>query len=221
MYFCELCKSVDCSYGKLILERGDIKMKIVMEEAGQTFIAVIVGLLLLVMVFGVKVGQDTVGILSVISSVAAVQSEDYGTYVDSDAANAQGKLVGSQLIYDTSKDVIEKNTDVNLLDYIMIQRDDEVITASNLGDGEAIYILDVSRKLGASNTGGMGTADNEENGGNTENVNDSATGGPFDGSVCKGDSVYCFLEPGIYTMKLKMVDKNSKVVYRNIDFTVL
>ena len=117
-------------------------MKIVMEEAGQTFIAVIVGLLLLAMVFGVKVGQDTVGVLSAISSVAAVQSEDYGTYVDSDAANAQGKLVGSQLIYDTSKDVIEKNTDVNLLDYIMIQRDDEVITASNLGDGEAIYILD-------------------------------------------------------------------------------
>ena len=54
-----------------------------------------------------------------------------------------------------------------------------------------------------------------------ENVNDSATGGPFDGFVCKGDSVYCFLESGIYTMKLKMVDKNSKVVYRNIDFTVL
>ena len=110
-------------------------MKIVMEEAGQTFIAVIVGLLLLVMVFGVKVGQDTVGVLSAISSVAAVQSEDYGAYVDSDVANAQGKLVGSQLIYDTSKDVIGKNTDVNLQEYILIQRDDETITASNLEAG--------------------------------------------------------------------------------------
>lgn len=196
-------------------------MKIVMEEAGQTFIAVIVGLLLLVMVFGVKVGQDTVGVLSAISSVAAVQSEDYGSYVDSDAANAQGKLVGSQLIYDTSKDVIGKNTDVNLQEYILIQRDDGTITASNLGDGEAIYILDVSRKIDASNTGGMENAGNVENGGNAENVNDNATGGLSNGFVCKGDSVYCFLESGIYTMKLKMVDKNSKVVYKNIDFTVL
>ena len=196
-------------------------MKIVMEEAGQTFIAVIVGLLLLVMVFGVKVGQDTVGILSVISSVAAVQSEDYGAYVDSDAANAQGKLVGSQLIYDTSKDVIGRNTDVNLQEYILIQRDDETITASNLGAGEAIYVLDVSRKLGASNTGGMEDVGNEENGGNAENINDNDGGGLCSGFVCKGDSVYCFLESGIYTMKLKMVDKNSKVVYKNIDFTVL
>ena len=196
-------------------------MKIVMEEAGQTFIAVIVGLLLLVMVFGVKVGQDTVGVLSAISSVAAVQSEDYGSYVDSDAANAQGKLVGSQLIYDTSKDVIGKNTDVNLQEYILIQRDAGTITASNLGDGEAIYILDVSRKIDASNTGGMENAGNVENGGNAENVNDNATGGLSNGFVCKGDSVYCFLESGIYTMKLKMVDKNSKVVYKNIDFTVL
>ena len=138
-------------------------MKIVLEEAGQTFIAVIVGLLLLVMVFGVKVGQDTVGVLSAISSVAAVQSEDYGAYVDSDAANAQGKLVGSQLIYDTSKDVIGRNTDVNLQEYILIQRDDETITASNLGAGEAIYVLDVLRKLGASNTGGMEDVGNEEN----------------------------------------------------------
>ncbi len=196
-------------------------MKIVMEEAGQTFIAVIVGLLLLVMVFGVKVGQDTVGILSVISSVATVQSEDYGTYVDSDAANEQGKLVGSQLIYDTSKDVIGKNTDVNLQEYILIQRDDETITAGNLGTGEAMYVLGVSRKLGASNTGGMEDAGNEENGGNAENVNENAYGSTCNGIVCKGDSVYCFLESGIYTMKLKMVDKNSKVVYRNIDFTVL
>ena len=196
-------------------------MKIVMEEAGQTFIAVIVGLLLLVMVFGVKVGQDTVGILSVISSVATVQSEYYGTYVDSDAANEQGKLVGSQLIYDTSKDVIGKNTDVNLQEYILIQRDDETITASNLGTGEAMYVLGVSRKLGASNTGGMEDAGNEENGGNAENVNENAYGSTSNGIVCKGDSVYCFLESGIYTMKLKMVDKNSKVVYRNIDFTVL
>lgn len=196
-------------------------MKIVMEEAGQTFIAVIVGLLLLVMVFGVKVGQDTVGVLSAISSVAAVQSEDYGSYVDSDAANAQGKLVGSQLIYDTSKDVIGKNTDVNLQEYILIQRDAGTITASNLGDGEAIYVLDVSRKIDASNTGGMENAGNVENGGNAENVNDNATGGLSNGFVCKGDSVYCFLESGIYTMKLKMVDKNSKVVYKNIDFTVL
>ena len=208
-------------------------MKIVMEEAGQTFIAVIVGLLLLVMVFGVKVGQDTVGVLSAISSVAAVQSEDYGAYVDSDAANAQGKLVGSQLIYDTSKDVIGRNTDVNLQEYILIQRDDETITASNLGDGEAIYVLGVSRKLGVSNAGVVGNTGNEEtedNGGNTEesqltgsteNVNDNATGGLSNGFVCKGDSVYCFLESGIYTMKLKMVDKNSKVVYKNIDFTVL
>ena len=208
-------------------------MKIVMEEAGQTFIAVIVGLLLLAMVFGVKVGQDTVGVLSAISSVAAVQSEDYGAYVDSDAANAQGKLVGSQLIYDTSKDVIGRNTDVNLQEYILIQRDDETITASNLGAGEAIYVLDVSRKLGASNAGVVGNTGNEEtedNGGNTEksqltgsteNVNDNATGGLCNGFVCKGDSVYCFLESGIYTMKLKMVDKNSKVVYKNIDFTVL
>ena len=196
-------------------------MKIVMEEAGQTFIAVIVGLLLLVMVFGVKVGQDTVGILSVISSVATVQSEDYGIYVDSDAANEQGKLVGSQLIYDASKDVIGKNTDVNLQEYILIQRDDEIITASNLGTGEAMYVLGVSRKLGASNTGGMEDAGNEENGGNAENVNENAYGSTSNGIVCKGDSVYCFLESGIYTMKLKMVDKNSKVVYRNIDFTVL
>ena len=196
-------------------------MKIVLEEAGQTFIAVIVGLLLLVMVFGVKVGQDTVGVLSAISSVAAVQSEDYGTYVDSDAANAQGKLVGSQLIYDTSKDVIGKNTDVNLQEYILIQRDDEIITASNLGTGEAMYVLGVSRKLGASNTGGMEDAGNEENGGNAENVNENAYGSTSNGIVCKGDSVYCFLESGIYTMKLKMVDKNSKVVYKNIDFTVL
>ena len=64
-------------------------MKIVMEEAGQTFIAVIVGLLLLAMVFGVKVGQDTVGVLSAISSVAAVKAAGGAMFICADHGNAE------------------------------------------------------------------------------------------------------------------------------------
>ena len=39
-------------------------MKVLMEEAGQAFVAIIVGLMLLIIVFGVRAGEDTVGLLS-------------------------------------------------------------------------------------------------------------------------------------------------------------
>ena len=168
-------------------------MKIIIEEAGQTLVALIVGLLLLVLVFGVRVGEDTVGLISIMASTANAQSQDYGAYVDSRAAAEQIKAETGKIVYDYSNSAIPLNSDVNMLDYIMVEKNGKRVYASELAGGEAVYVLEVINKLKSSERNSV---------------------------VCSGEGIYNFSEPGVYTMQLKYVDANSKVVYKNLDFSV-
>ena len=40
------------------------------------------------------------------------------------------------------------------------------------------------------------------------------------GVTCRGDGIYSFSEPGVYTIQLKLVDADSKLVYKSLDFSV-
>lgn len=168
-------------------------MKVLMEEAGQAFIGIIVGLMLLIMIFGVRLGEDTAGLLSIISAAASQQSQDYGTYVDSGATAEQIRAEAGKLLYDYEKPAITLNTDVNILDYVMVEKNGKKVYASALGEGEAVYVLEVSNKFKASGDTGIS---------------------------CNADGIYSFSEPGVYTLQLKLVDEDSRLVYRSFDFSV-
>ena len=168
-------------------------MKVLMEEAGQAFVAIIVGLMLLIIVFGVRAGEDTVGLLSIMAAAANQQSQDYGTYMDSKATAEQIKTEAGKILYDYEKPVISPNTDVNMLDYVMVEKNGRTVYASGLAEGEAVYVLGVTNKLKASESGGV---------------------------TCRGDGIYSFSEPGVYTIQLKLVDADSKLVYKSLDFSV-
>ena len=107
-------------------------MKVLMEEAGQAFVAIIVGLMLLIIVFGVRAGEDTVGLLSIMAAAANQQSQDYGTYVDSKATAEQIKTEAGKILYDYEKPAISPNTDVNMLDYVMVEKNGRTAYASGL-----------------------------------------------------------------------------------------
>lgn len=168
-------------------------MKVLMEEAGQAFVAIIVGLMLLIIVFGVRAGEDTVGLLSIMAAAANQQSQDYGTYMDSKATAEQIKTEAGKILYDYEKPAISPNTDVNMLDYVMVEKNGRTVYASGLAEGEAVYVLGVTNKLKASESGGV---------------------------TCRGDRIYSFSEPGVYTIQLKLVDADSKLVYKSLDFSV-
>lgn len=168
-------------------------MKVLMEEAGQAFVAIIVGLMLLIIVFGVRAGEDTVGLLSIMAETANQQSQNYGTYMDSKATAEQIKTEAGKMLYDYEKPVISPNTDVNMLDYVMVEKNGRTVYASGLAEGEAVYVLGVTNKFKASGSGSV---------------------------ICKGDGIYSFSEPGVYTMQLKLVDADSKLVYKSLDFSV-
>lgn len=163
-----------------------------MEEAGQAFIAIVVGLMMLLVIFGLKDVENS--LLGAISLSAQVQAQNYGSYADSDAAQAQGKISESGISYDSTKPVIYSNREVNLLEYLLVEKSSGNVQASNLGQGEAMYILAVRNKTGTAGK---------------ESVS------------CMGNSTYSFSQAGIYNMQVKLVDCNSRVVYKTIDFTVL
>lgn len=167
-------------------------MKLIMEEAGQAFIAIVVGLMMLLVIFGLKDGENS--LLGAISLSAQVQAQNYGSYADSDAAQAQGKIPESGISYDSTKPAIYSNREVNLLEYLLVEKSSGSVQASNLGQGEAMYILAVQNKTGTAGE---------------ESVS------------CMENSTYSFSQAGIYNMQVKLVDGNSRVVYKTIDFTVL
>lgn len=168
-------------------------MKVIIEEAGAAFIAIIVGIMMLLIVFGVQDG-DSNSLLGAISLSAQVQAENYGSYADSDAAQAQGKIPESDIIYDSTKPVICSNREVDLLEYLLVEKSSGSVQASGLGQGEAVYILTVRNKTGMAGEEGVS---------------------------CRGGSTYSFSQAGIYNMQVKLVDDNSRIVYKTIDFSVL
>lgn len=170
-------------------------MRTVIAEAGDTLIAIVVGLMLLTLVFGVRIGSDTVGLIDVISACVEVQSEDYGSYIDSVETENQLSIAPAVLSYNSAMPTISTMTEVNMLEYVLVTEGENVSKATELRVGEAAYILNITKKIGGTN----------------ESL----------GSITGSGNIYSFVSPGIYSMQIKLVDANNKVVFKNIDFTVL
>ena len=113
--------------------------------------------------------------------------------MDSKATAEQIKTEAGKILYDYEKPAISPNTDVNMLDYVMVEKNGRTVYASGLAEGEAVYVLGVTNKLKASESEGV---------------------------TCRGDGIYSFSEPGVYTIQLKLVDADSKLVYKSLDFSV-